>query len=113
MIRILYIIFISVLSSPLVMAKSKDTTITILQTADLHAYLNKHNELFIEKGKLKFREAGGLAHIKTLVDGVHKENQNGKTQLIGKYEKPARKNENKIKPRSRSTRLDHRICKVG
>lgn len=83
MIRILYIIFISVLSSSLVMAKSKDTTITILQTADLHAYLNKHNELFVEKGKLKFREAGGLAHIKTLVDGVHKENPNGTILIDG------------------------------
>lgn len=83
MIRIFVIIFISMLSSSMVMAKSKDTTITILQTADLHAYLNKHNELFVEKGKVKFREAGGLAHIKTLVDGVRKDNPNGTILIDG------------------------------
>lgn len=83
MTRIFVIIFISMLSSSMVMAKDQDTTITILQTADLHAYLNKHNELFVEKGKVKFREAGGLAHIKTLVNGVRKDNPNGTILIDG------------------------------
>lgn len=83
MIRILYIIFISILSSSIVLSEEKDTTITILQTADLHAYLNKHNELFVEKGKVKFREAGGLAHIKTLIDGVRKNNLKGTLLIDG------------------------------
>lgn len=83
MFRILTIIFISFLSISIAMAKSKDTTITILQTADLHAYLNKHNELFVEKGKVKFREAGGLAHIKTLVQGVRNDNPNGTLLIDG------------------------------
>lgn len=52
-------------------------TITILQTADIHAYLNTHNELFVENNAIVFREAGGLANIKTLVDGIRKENPEG------------------------------------
>ena len=28
-------------------AQTKEETITILQTADIHAYLNPHNELFL------------------------------------------------------------------
>ena len=44
------------------------TTITILQTADIHAQLDTHQELFVEDGKVNFRESGGLAVIKTLFD---------------------------------------------
>lgn len=55
----------------------KATTITVLQTADIHAYLNSHQELFVENGEIKFRKTGGLAQIKTLVDSIRKENPEG------------------------------------
>lgn len=48
--------------------------ITIIQTADIHAYLNPHTELFVENENIVFREVGGLAHIKTLVDRIREEN---------------------------------------
>lgn len=57
--------------------ESKKTTITVLQTADIHAYLNSHPELFLEEGKIVFRETGGLAYIKTLVDAIKSENPEG------------------------------------
>lgn len=41
-----------------------EATITILQTADIHAYLNPHLELFAENDQVVFRKAGGLATIK-------------------------------------------------
>ncbi|WP_036135683.1 bifunctional metallophosphatase/5'-nucleotidase [Luteimonas mephitis] len=43
-------------------------TVTILQVADLHGQTKPHTELFIENGKIVFREVGGLAHIKTLIE---------------------------------------------
>ena len=57
--------------------KNKEEVITILQTADIHAYLNTHTELFVENEGIVFRNAGGLANIKTLVDQVRKENPDG------------------------------------
>lgn len=63
--------------------KMKEETITILQTADIHAYLNPHNELFVENGSIVFREAGGLAHIKTLVDGIRSQNQDATILVDG------------------------------
>ena len=51
--------------------------ITILQTADIHAYLNPHPELFVENDSIVFRNAGGLANIKTLVESLRKENPDG------------------------------------
>lgn len=44
------------------------TTITILQTADIHGQLDTHQELFVENGKVVFRERGGMAVIKTIFD---------------------------------------------
>lgn len=70
------IIFMLLQQVSLIMATPKDTVISILQTSDIHAYLEKHNELFVENGKISFREAGGLAHIKTLVDQQRKYNAN-------------------------------------
>lgn len=61
----------------------KEEIISILQTADIHAYLNAHTELFLENDKVVFREAGGLSHIKTLVDQVRKENPEGTVFLDG------------------------------
>ena len=55
----------------------KEETITILQTADIHAYLNVHDELFVENDSIVFRKAGGLAHIKTLTDSIRNENPDG------------------------------------
>lgn len=63
--------------------KQEETTITILQTADIHGYLNPHEELFVENGEPVFRQAGGLAHIKTLVNEVRKENPNGTVFVDG------------------------------
>ncbi|MCY4780006.1 bifunctional metallophosphatase/5'-nucleotidase [Sphingobacterium sp. UT-1RO-CII-1] len=51
--------------------------ITIIQTADIHAYLNPHTELFVENDNIVFRSAGGLAHIKTLTDKIRSENPEG------------------------------------
>ena len=57
--------------------------ITILQTADIHAYLNPHSELFVENDSIVFRNAGGLANIKTLVESVRKENPEGTVFIDG------------------------------
>lgn len=61
----------------------KEETITILQTADIHAYVNQHEELFVEDGSIAFRKAGGLAHLKTLTDGIRKENPEGTLLVDG------------------------------
>ncbi len=55
----------------------QEQTITILQTADIHAYLNPHEDLFVEDNAVVFRQTGGLANIKTLVETVRKENPEG------------------------------------
>lgn len=65
-------------------AKNMDTTtITILQTADIHAYLNPHQELFVENNGIQFREAGGMAQIKTLVNTIRKQNPDGTLLIDG------------------------------
>ena len=61
----------------------KEETITILQTADIHAYLNQHEELFVENDTIVFRKAGGLAQIKTLTDGIRSENPDGTLLIDG------------------------------
>lgn len=53
--------------------EEKEEMISIIQTADIHAYLNTHTELFVEDGSIVFREAGGLAQIKTLVEYPERE----------------------------------------
>lgn len=63
--------------------KPEDTMITILQTADIHAYLNSHQELFVEDDSIVFRQAGGLANIKTLTEKVRSENPEGTIFLDG------------------------------
>lgn len=62
---------------------NEESVITILQTSDIHAYLNTHDELFVEDGAMVFREAGGLANIKTLVEGVRQENPDGTVFIDG------------------------------
>lgn len=63
--------------------KEEEEVITILQTADIHAYLNPHSELFVENDSIVFRNAGGLANIKTLVESVRKENPSGTIFIDG------------------------------
>ncbi|GGD96534.1 bifunctional metallophosphatase/5'-nucleotidase [Planktosalinus lacus] len=64
-------------------AQTNEETITILQTADIHAYLNPHNELFLEEDGIVFRKAGGLAHIKTLADSIKAQNPEGTLLIDG------------------------------
>ncbi len=61
----------------------KEETITILQTADIHAYLNPHEELFVENDSIVFRKAGGLAHLKTLTESIRNENPDGTLLIDG------------------------------
>ena len=69
--------------NPLKNTTMNTQTITILQSADVHAYLNSHDELFVENGKPVFRKAGGLAHMKTLVEELKKENPTGTLFIDG------------------------------
>ncbi len=50
------------------------TTITLLQTADIHAQLMQHDEFFWVNEQPVFNRRGGFAHIKTLVEQVKSEN---------------------------------------
>ncbi len=61
----------------------EEEVITILQTADIHAYLNPHAELFVENDSIVFRDAGGLASIKTLVEQIRRENPEGTVFIDG------------------------------
>lgn len=63
--------------------KMSEETITILQTADIHAYVNPHEELFVENGRIVFRKAGGMAQIKTLTDSIRKLNPEGTLLIDG------------------------------
>ncbi|NLY24524.1 MAG: bifunctional metallophosphatase/5'-nucleotidase [Bacteroidales bacterium] len=57
------------------------TTITILQTADIHGQLDKHQELFVEKGEVVFKERGGLSVIKTIFEEERAKNP-GRTIVV-------------------------------
>lgn len=48
-------------------------TLTIIQMNDSHAYLDLHQELFWEKGRVVYRPAGGYARIATLLNQVREE----------------------------------------
>lgn len=56
---------------------SEEKTITILQSTDIHAYLNPHDELYVENDSIIFRKAGGLANMKTVVNELKSNNPNG------------------------------------
>lgn len=62
-------------------ATQDEFTVTLLQIGDLHGQMKPHTDLFIEDGELVFREVGGLAHIKTLVDQERAANP-GRTILL-------------------------------
>ena len=57
------------------------TTITILQTADIHGQLDTHQELFVENGKAVFRKRGGMAVIKTIFEEERAANP-GRTIIV-------------------------------
>src|SRR5690554_4250572 len=57
------------------------TTITILQTADIHGQLDTHQELFVEDREIVFRERGGIAVIKTIFEEERKANP-GRTIIV-------------------------------
>jgi len=52
------------------------TTISILQTTDVHCQIHPHDELFWENGKTVFRKTGGYAHMATMLKQLKKSNPN-------------------------------------
>ena len=50
--------------------------VTLLQTTDVHCQLHPHDELFWEKDRMAFRQAGGYAHLATLFNEVRHRNPN-------------------------------------
>lgn len=48
--------------------------ITLLHTADIHAQLGMHDELFIEKGKPVYKKRGGFATLKSMLDTLRAQN---------------------------------------
>ncbi len=62
---------------------SETTTITILQTADIHGQLFPHDELFWENDKITFKKLGGLAYVKTLFEEEKSKNPEGTVILDG------------------------------
>lgn len=59
----------------------KETTITILQTADIHGQVYDHDELFWENEQITFKRLGGLASVKTLFDEERAKNP-GRTIVL-------------------------------
>lgn len=49
------------------------TSLTFLQINDVHAYLELHEEVFIEHGQETYRQAGGYARIASLIKEIKKE----------------------------------------
>lgn len=80
---IIFSLVFSVISCQQKPKEQEETEITILQTADIHAYLNTHNELFVENDSVVFRQAGGMANIKTLTEKVRQENPEGTLLIDG------------------------------
>lgn len=52
------------------------TTLTILQTTDVHCQVHPHDELFWENGKSVFRKTGGYAHLASYLAKEKKRNPN-------------------------------------
>jgi len=57
-------------------SKPKRTTLTILQTTDVHCQVNAHDELFWENEKIVFRKTGGYASLATVFENHKRENPN-------------------------------------
>ena len=55
--------------------------ITILQTSDIHAQLDVHDEFFYENGRPVFKRRGGFATLRTMLTALRKQNP-GRTLLV-------------------------------
>ena len=55
---------------------SKTTTVSILQTTDVHCQIHPHDELFWENNKAVFRKTGGYAFIASMLNNLKKKNPN-------------------------------------
>ena len=55
---------------------NKTSTISILQTTDVHCQIHSHDELFWENNKAVFRKTGGYAYMATLLNDLKKKNPN-------------------------------------
>jgi sulfur-oxidizing protein SoxB len=53
---------------------SKSTTISILQTTDVHCQIHPHDELFWENEKAVFRKTGGYAYVSAMLKALKKKN---------------------------------------
>lgn len=54
----------------------KPTTISILQTTDVHCQIYPHDELFWENNKAVFRKTGGYAYVATMLNNLKRKNPN-------------------------------------
>lgn len=54
----------------------KATTITLLQSTDVHCQIHSHDELFWENEKMVFRKTAGYAHLATLFKEYRKKDPN-------------------------------------
>jgi 2',3'-cyclic-nucleotide 2'-phosphodiesterase (5'-nucleotidase family) len=61
--------------------KGKAQRITILQTADIHAQLDVHDEFFFEDGRAAFRRRGGFATLSTMIRTLRQQNP-GNTLVV-------------------------------
>ncbi|MBX7241101.1 MAG: bifunctional metallophosphatase/5'-nucleotidase [Bacteroidia bacterium] len=52
------------------------TTISILQTTDVHCQIHPHDELFWEEEKITFRKTGGYANMAAMMHQLRKKNPN-------------------------------------
>jgi S-sulfosulfanyl-L-cysteine sulfohydrolase len=55
---------------------SKSSSISILQTTDVHCQIHPHDELFWEDEKAVFRKTGGYAYMATMLKQLRKQNPN-------------------------------------
>jgi 2',3'-cyclic-nucleotide 2'-phosphodiesterase (5'-nucleotidase family) len=55
---------------------NKTSTISILQTTDVHCQIHSHDELFWENNKAVFRKTGGYAYMATMLNDLKKKNPN-------------------------------------
>jgi 2',3'-cyclic-nucleotide 2'-phosphodiesterase (5'-nucleotidase family) len=55
---------------------SNQTTISILQTTDVHCQIYPHDELFWEDNQIHFRKTGGYAYLSSLINSLRKQNPN-------------------------------------
>lgn len=53
---------------------NKTSTISILQTTDVHCQIHSHDELFWENDKAVFRKTGGYAYMATMLNDLKKKN---------------------------------------